>query len=71
MIYLRDHSNQYIDYQQPSNLLINSKGEVKVRVVMCCCDHFITHFIQVTDFGVSAELQTSIAMCGTFVGTFK
>jgi serine/threonine protein kinase len=26
---------------------------------------------QVTDFGVSAELQNSIAMCGTFVGTFK
>jgi mitogen-activated protein kinase kinase 3 len=25
----------------------------------------------VTDFGVSAELQNSIAMCGTFVGTFK
>lgn len=24
-----------------------------------------------TDFGVSAELQNSIAMCGTFVGTFK
>lgn len=27
--------------------------------------------IKVTDFGVSAELQNSIAMCGTFVGTFK
>eukprot|EP01035_Chromulina_nebulosa_P018869 gene18869-24655_t len=26
---------------------------------------------KVSDFGVSAELQTSIAMCGTFVGTFK
>jgi serine/threonine protein kinase len=39
---------------KPSNLLINSAGEVKV-----------------TDFGVSAGLQSSIAMCGTFVGTFK
>lgn len=27
--------------------------------------------VKITDFGVSAELQTSIAMCGTFVGTFK
>lgn len=27
--------------------------------------------IKVTDFGVSAELQNSIAMCGTFVGTYK
>ena len=26
---------------------------------------------KVTDFGVAAELQNSIAMCGTFVGTFK
>lgn len=27
--------------------------------------------VKVTDFGVSAELGNSIAMCGTFVGTFK
>ena len=27
--------------------------------------------VKVTDFGVSSELQNSIAMCGTFVGTFK
>lgn len=27
--------------------------------------------VKVTDFGVSAELQNSIAMCATFVGTFK
>lgn len=27
--------------------------------------------VKVTDFGVSADLQNSIAMCGTFVGTFK
>lgn len=27
--------------------------------------------MKVTDFGVAAELQNSIAMCGTFVGTFK
>ena len=27
--------------------------------------------VKVTDFGVSAELQNSIAMCGTFVGTYK
>jgi serine/threonine protein kinase len=27
--------------------------------------------VKVTDFGISAELQNSIAMCGTFVGTFK
>lgn len=26
---------------------------------------------QVTDFGISAGLQSSFAMCGTFVGTFK
>jgi serine/threonine protein kinase len=25
----------------------------------------------VTDFGVAAELQSTFAMCGTFVGTFK
>ena len=27
--------------------------------------------VKVTDFGVSAALNNSIAMCGTFVGTFK
>jgi serine/threonine protein kinase len=27
--------------------------------------------VKVTDFGVSAELQSTFAMCGTFVGTFK
>lgn len=27
--------------------------------------------VKVTDFGVSAELQSSVQMCGTFVGTFK
>ena len=27
--------------------------------------------VKVTDFGVSASLGNSIAMCGTFVGTFK
>lgn len=27
--------------------------------------------VKVTDFGISAELQSTIAMCGTFVGTFK
>lgn len=27
--------------------------------------------VKVSDFGVSAELQNSISMCGTFVGTFK
>lgn len=27
--------------------------------------------VKLTDFGVSAELQNSIAMCATFVGTFK
>ena len=27
--------------------------------------------VKVSDFGVSAELQSTLAMCGTFVGTFK
>jgi mitogen-activated protein kinase kinase 1 len=27
--------------------------------------------VKITDFGISAELQNSIAMCATFVGTFK
>jgi len=27
--------------------------------------------VKVSDFGLSAELQSSLAMCGTFVGTFK
>lgn len=27
--------------------------------------------VKVSDFGISAELQSSIQMCGTFVGTFK
>lgn len=53
LAYLKHDKKVHRDVK-PSNLLINSKGEVKV-----------------TDFGVSAELQTSIAMCGTFVGTFK
>lgn len=29
------------------------------------------HTLKVTDFGTSAGLQSSFAMCGTFVGTFK
>jgi len=27
--------------------------------------------VKVTDFGIAAELQSTIQMCGTFVGTFK
>lgn len=27
--------------------------------------------VKVTDFGITAELQSTIQMCGTFVGTFK
>lgn len=27
--------------------------------------------VKVTDFGISKDLQTSIQMCGTFLGTFK
>ena len=27
--------------------------------------------VKVTDFGVSSELESTISMCGTFVGTFK
>eukprot|EP01038_Epipyxis_sp_PR26KG_P004777 gene4777-6699_t len=53
LAYLKHDKRVHRD-MKPSNLLINSRGEVKV-----------------TDFGVSAELQNSIAMCGTFVGTFK
>ena len=53
LAYLKHEKKVHRDVK-PSNLLINSNGEVKV-----------------TDFGVSAELQSSIAMCGTFVGTFK
>ena len=53
LAYMKHEKRVHRDVK-PSNLLINSKGEVKV-----------------TDFGVSAELQSSIAMCGTFVGTFK
>lgn len=53
LAYLK-HEKQVHRDVKPSNLLINSFGEVKV-----------------TDFGVSAELHSSIAMCGTFVGTFK
>mmetsp|Transcript_11821 Transcript_11821/g.11464 ORF Transcript_11821/g.11464 Transcript_11821/m.11464 type:complete len:343 (-) Transcript_11821:432-1460(-) len=53
LAYLKHDKRVHRDVK-PSNLLINSKGEVKV-----------------TDFGVSAELQSSLAMCGTFVGTFK
>jgi mitogen-activated protein kinase kinase 3 len=53
LAYLKHEKRVHRDVK-PSNLLINSNGEVKV-----------------TDFGVSAELQSSIAMCGTFVGTFK
>ena len=53
LAYLKHEKRVHRDVK-PSNVLINSKGEIKV-----------------TDFGVSAELQSSIAMCGTFVGTFK
>ena len=30
-----------------------------------------TGVVKITDFGVSAELQSSIAMCGTFIGSFR
>jgi mitogen-activated protein kinase kinase 1 len=53
LAYLKHDKRVHRD-MKPSNLLINSRGEVKV-----------------TDFGVSAELQSSISKCGTFVGTFK
>jgi len=53
LAYMKHEKRVHRDVK-PSNLLINSNGEVKV-----------------TDFGVSAELQSSFAMCGTFVGTFK
>lgn len=53
LAYLKHEKRVHRD-MKPSNLVLNSRGEVKV-----------------TDFGVSAELQSSIAMCGTFVGTFK
>ena len=53
LAYLKHEKRVHRDVK-PSNLLINSKGEIKV-----------------TDFGVSKELQNSIQMCGTFLGTFK
>lgn len=53
LAYLKTQSRVHRD-MKPSNLLINSRGEVKL-----------------SDFGLSSELQNSIAMCGTFVGTFK
>jgi len=53
LAYLKHEKRVHRDVK-PSNLLIDSLGQVKI-----------------TDFGVSAELNNSIAMCGTFVGTFK
>jgi len=53
LAYLKTQSRVHRDVK-PSNLLINSRGEVKL-----------------SDFGLSSELQNSIAMCATFVGTFK
>ncbi|KAH6795207.1 mitogen-activated protein kinase kinase 3 [Perilla frutescens var. hirtella] len=37
---------------KPANLLVNLKGETKIK-----------------DFGISAALEDSMAMCATFVGT--
>mmetsp|Transcript_1769 Transcript_1769/g.2397 ORF Transcript_1769/g.2397 Transcript_1769/m.2397 type:complete len:333 (+) Transcript_1769:103-1101(+) len=53
LAYLKHEKRVHRD-MKPSNLLINSRGEVKL-----------------TDFGVSKELQSSIELCGTFVGTFR
>ncbi|CAB1098956.1 unnamed protein product [Ectocarpus sp. CCAP 1310/34] len=63
---------------KPSNLLINSQGVVKVNrqgVVNVNSQRVVDvdsfRVVKVTDFGTSAGLQSSFAMCGTFVGTFK
>ena len=53
LAYLKHEKRVHRDVK-PSNLLINSRGEIKV-----------------TDFGVSKDLQSSVQMCGTFLGTFK
>ncbi|CAM9232280.1 unnamed protein product [Heterosigma akashiwo] len=53
LAYLKHEKRLHRDLK-PGNLLINSKGEVKL-----------------TDFGVSRELQSSIELAGTFVGTFR
>ena len=53
LAYLKTQSRVHRDVK-PSNLLINSKGQIKL-----------------SDFGLSSELKNSIAMCATFVGTFK
>ena len=52
LAYLKHEKRVHRDVK-PSNILINSKGEVKL-----------------SDFGIAAELQSTIAMCGTFVGEY-
>lgn len=53
MGYLKHEHRIHRDIK-PQNILINSKGEVKL-----------------TDFGVSKELMSSVAMARTFVGSFR
>ena len=53
MAYLKHERRIHRDIK-PQNILINSRGQVKL-----------------TDFGVSKELMSSVAMARTFVGSFR
>ena len=82
LAYLKREQRVHRDIK-PSNLLVNSRGEVleykraqnhiyhitTTQTYIHTCEPLTQ--VKVTDFGVSAALNNSIAMCGTFVGTFK
>lgn len=74
LAYLKCEKRVHRDIK-PSNMLVNSRGEVAWTLLVDSSGTLIYCIrrsqVKVSDFGVSAVLNNSIAMCGTFVGTFK
>lgn len=54
---------------KPQNLLVNTRGEVKVRVHFDPRARSAYLMMQITDFGVSGKIENTIGKAASFVGT--